>query len=58
MSNETDREPPQPRHLLAALVRREGRARISARELRDSKTGQLGVAITEAGDIVITWVGE
>jgi hypothetical protein len=47
---------PEPRHILAALVRREGRARITARELREACSGKLGVARTEAGDLVVTWV--
>lgn len=54
MSDEA--RPPEPRHLLAALVRREGRIRVSPRELRDARSGKLGVNVTEAGDIVVTWV--
>lgn len=48
--------PPEPRHVLAALVRREGRIRVTARELQDARSGKLGVSRTERGDTVVTWV--
>lgn len=56
MAEQERPQPPEPRHLLAALVRREGRVRLTARELGDARRGKLGVAVTEAGDLVVTWV--
>jgi hypothetical protein len=49
-------EPPRPTHLLAALVRREGRIRVSEREIAEARDGKLGMSRTEAGDLVVTWV--
>ena len=56
MTEQERPQPPEPRHLLAALVRREGRVRLTARELGDARTGKLGVSMTEGGDLVVTWV--
>ncbi len=51
-----DVTPPEPRHLLAALVRRSGRERVTVRELAEARSGKLGVSRLETGDLVVTWV--
>ena len=48
--------PPEPRYVLAALVRRAGRVRVTARELGEVRKGSLTMGVTEQGDIVVTWV--
>ncbi len=49
--------PPDPRHVLAAVVRQHGRVRVTEREMREAVKGQLGLKPLDGGGWLFEWRG-
>lgn len=47
--------PPDPRRVLAVLVRQQGRVRVSAKELEQAADGKVGLKPDAAGGWVLEW---
>lgn len=53
----TDEPPkvPPPQNVVAALVRREGRIRVTPRELAEASRGRLDAKVDEDGTVMLQW---
>lgn len=47
--------PPNPRLMLAVLIRQQGRVRVTQRELDDAAQGKIGLKALETGGWVLEW---